>query len=397
MNITFKVLACSSTWSGLLLPTLCPCGCIGTIGYMVKSTKKPSSSMQQVTLKKPAACHSKCPCGKWLSSRTRNHRMYCINHALKREERVDKNIFDRSYLQMSLTDIPLKLRRQWPKLFAHWNTTESGCKIWCLALRPDIASVRVVSRKIMHAFRRFPDIEDPHKHVAWWTLVAHRMYDPASNVSLVIPFVVNDGGRPQLCNQSNLERLSLKYREYNEQAAHVYFNDRSKFHEFEAKQSNPTGLASAHSGHTWLQNVLNDDDAFERLEDFSEDLADLVFQTRSGKRRPTVNDMAKLHVESEGGTKLDNTGVYYEMSIYRIAKHALASRSGSHGGRLLYPACDLTPELWQQRLLDKGALSGAKTYGLQDFETAKRFTIGMQTAVPGYCFCDLACFLCLAK
>ena len=323
--------------------------------------------------------------------------MYCINHALNREERVDNNIFDRSYLNFPLSTIPLKLRRKYPALFAHWDTIESGCRIWCLALRPDIASVRVASRKILQAFLKFPDIDDPYKHVVAWTLVAHRMYDPASNIHLLAPTVVNEGTNPLLFNRANLHKLMMAYRKYNVRAAEIHFNDGSKAHEFEAKQSNPTGSAAAHSGHTWLAHLLDDEEALERLDDFSEDMASLVFRTQNGKRRPKVGEITKLHVEKEGGTKLDHTGSYYEMSIYRIAKHAVASRNSSRGGRLLHPACDLDPDLWEDRLLDKGALAGARKYGLLRFEDALDFVTCMQTVAPGYCFCDLACFLCLAK
>ena len=152
-----------------------------------------------------------------------------------------------------------------------------------------------------------------------------------------------------------------------------------------------------HSGHAWLWHLLEDNDAFQNLQTFSKNLANLMFQTRHGKQRPQLKDIAVLHSQPEGGTHLPHTGRYYEMSTYRIAKHALACRTCSHGGRPLCPSCELSQDLWLERLLDRGAKAGAKKFGLLRYEDALSFVTLMQRVVPGYCFCDFACFLCLAK
>ena len=78
-----------------------------------------------------------------------------------------------------------------------------------------------------------PDIDDPYKHVVGWTLVAHCMYDAASNINLLLPTIVNKGGKPWFFTAASLHKLAMEYNKYNAKAAEVYFNDASKRYEIE--------------------------------------------------------------------------------------------------------------------------------------------------------------------
>ena len=60
--------------------------------------------------------------------------------------------------------------------------------------------------------------------------------------------------------------------------------------------------------------------------------------------------------------------------------------------------CPFSKELWEFLMeYDGGSKGGALHFHLRRYKSALAFVTHMQKASPGYCLCDLGCWLCLAK
>lgn len=83
------------------------------------------------------------------------------------------------------------------------------------------------------------------------------------------------------------------------------------------------------------------------------------------------------------------------MSIARVALHAFEPSGSGHRGRPQLP-CNLDQSLWDDAQMHAGAMSGVLATGLLA-QPAMEVVLGIRKSIPSYCFCDLACFLCLGK
>lgn len=289
-------------------------------------------------------------------------------------------------------EVPRSLKNK-NELMQHFQATDAtGCRIWCLDVRPDVAGVKHVS-KLMYAAE-----VDEHTHVAW-AFVAQRLYDMPLLVNCLRPFClpdVNKGKSAVTVSRQSLLSLQKKIDAYNEQAAIHFFGDKTKAWQFAQKQCNPTGSASAHSGHTWLTDLLQDKGELQAFKKFCRHAANLIFRNHDQHsalhQPPSMKEMMDCH----GDNALSHTGSYYQHAMCRVALHYVSTRM-HHGDRAVHPSCELTDDLWRCCMkYDGGARKGATYFGLSEFEAAQEFTLSMRKIKPNYCFCDLACWLCLA-
>ena len=337
-----------------------------------------------------------CPCGTWISKRNRSAGVkFCPKHSTKRPDRLYLNLFPnefgREVQQATLTRTGLKNNG----LLKHMNISSEGCPVWRLDMRPDIAIIRHASRRLRELSKRL-SVED---HMAW-VLLCHRMYDQPLVRDCVLPFISENQAVPKQFTMQNLKALRKRMTEFNEECALVVFNDKSKHEVFRKKQSNPSGSAAAHSGWTWLQDVMSTPATLKSFQTHAIDLAISVFHSEDGKydaghgmSRTGIDDALATIAKSK---PLLHTGAYYTMSAARIAVHGV-SLTSHHGDRADHPPCALTESAWKALLKpNAGARKNAKKYRLHSFHKASAFVMGMRRIHRNYCLCDLACHLCLA-
>ena len=222
-----------------------------------------------------------------------------------------------------------------------------------LAMRPDIAAVRYASKQLFRAGGG----QDRINYVGW-LLLAHRLFDPACIQSVLVPFCCGD--EKQAClvelDHGNVKELKRRLRAYNEEAALVVFGSRARWSDFAQVQSNPTGSASAHSGHSFLNDLAKSVASVNDLRRRAEWNAERFFLIVDGENK------ADLEEWQEDAPKLMHTGQYYTMSMLRISLHSL--QHASTHSRHQWPSCETTPDLWDALLAyDGGAKAGAIRFG----------------------------------
>ena len=110
----------------------------------------------------------RCPCGRWLPSGARD-RTYCPDHSLDRKDRINRTLFNCAGGVPALTDFSYHFRSKYAELFSTYEEVDcTGCRIICLSLRPDTASIRSLS-KILYSKGGCTDRE---AYVAWCLGVA---------------------------------------------------------------------------------------------------------------------------------------------------------------------------------------------------------------------------------
>ena len=262
----------------------------------------------------------KCPCGKWLSPDLRGEATHCADHSLNRSHRVIRDQFNAND-GASYKHIPRTLKAA-NELGLYFDRVDSGCGIWCLDVRPDCGGIKHVSKKL------FESSLDNGNHVKWG-FFCHRMYDQPLNSHCVLPFILPKDSAPIEFSKGSVRLLQKEMKTYNKEASTAYYGDSSHYQEFARKQSNPSGLAGAHSGHTWLHDLLEKPGEFASYQKFCAEAARLLFKGNDGLPRATMLQL--MGVQKVDGCKIGHTGAYYEMSMSRVGLHCLRVRS-QHGG-----------------------------------------------------------------
>lgn len=112
----------------------------------------------------------------------RGVRRFCVKHSLKRAHRVDGRLFNRNGgVKLPLAKVPFPLRKKYAKLFAKWNDLDSGCGVVALSQRPDISALRRFNKELL------PKYKQSQCDLVAWSFVAHRLYDPAIILQVVLP------------------------------------------------------------------------------------------------------------------------------------------------------------------------------------------------------------------
>ena len=335
-----------------------------------------------------------CPCGKWLSS-SEQGRAFCNDHSIDRRHRFRKTLFNSKYSVPAVSAYPAAFRAKHLRLFATYDDVDNtGCRIFCLALRSDVAAVRSFSKTL---YSRGGCV-DRVNYVAW-CMLAQRLYDPACIQSVLQPFVLwlsssssSSSTRTNLLdfNLVSLKELRKQLREYNRRASEVVYGTKQCYRVFESKQCNPTGRAGLHSGHTFLADIINTKGAVGDFLKLCSDVADVLF-ARHDSCRPHHSDKV---TEAVDNTCVLHSGSYYKMSMCRTALHCI--RKSNYQGGLAWPPCEYSEDLWTMLLGAGGSQAGACQFGLTGFADAISFCEDMRKRLPTYCLCDLACWLCLA-
>ena len=329
-----------------------------------------------------------CPCGKWLSSSARD-RYFCTDHSLHRTHRVNRTLFNRAGHIPALSEFPYHFRTKYAGLFATYTDVDcTGCRIFCLSLRPNVASVRAFSRNLCSTGGR-----RARTHFIAWCLFAERMYDPACIRAVLQPLLIEEIQKPLLdFDLLALKEFRRRLRAYNAHASEVVYGTKKRYKEFEAKQCNPTGVASGHSGHKFLHDIIHQRGALDDFVSLCTDIADVLF---SGHDHRVAYDCDDL-TEALNGIPILHTSVYYKMAMYRTAKHCIQVSTSKRGPT--WPPCEYSEELWDMLLeYDGGSQKGAELFGITSFKDAMAFCEGMRKQIPSYCLCDLSCWLCLAS
>eukprot|EP00959_Pyramimonas_sp_CCMP1952_P141984 2972140-Pyramimonas_sp.AAC.1 len=77
----------------------------------------------------------KCPCGKWLSPDLRGKVTHCADHSLNRSHRLIRDLFNANDgANVKQFSRSLKAAND---LGLYFDKVDSGCGMWCLAVRPD--------------------------------------------------------------------------------------------------------------------------------------------------------------------------------------------------------------------------------------------------------------------
>ena len=328
-----------------------------------------------------------CPCGRWLSSGARD-RSYCIDHSLDRKDRINRTLFNCAGGIPALTDFSYQFRSKYAELFTTYEEVDcTGCRIICLSLRPDTASVRSLS-KFLYSKGGCTNRED---YVAW-CLLAQRLFDPACIRAVLQPLATSGRGSTLVeFNMESLKELRKRLRTYNEEASQVYFGTKKRYQEFEARQCNPTGSAGAHSGHPFLRDLIRSQTAVNDFIALCSEVADVIFAGHDYCKSYDQDDIS----EAISANKITHTATYYKMSMCRVALHCISHSSSKRVAS--WPSCKFSEDLWLLLLeYDGGCKKGARHFGLIKYADAVAFCIQMRKHIVNYCLCDLACWLCLA-
>ena len=278
----------------------------------------------------------KCPCERWLSSSARD-RSYCPDHSLDRKDRVNCTLFNCAGGIPALTDFSYHFRSKYAALFSTYDEVDcTGCRIICLSLRPDTAVIRSLS-KFLYSNGGCTKRED---YVAW-CLLGQRLFDPACILSVLQPLATSGRGSTLLeFNMQTLKELRKRLRAYNDEASQVYFGNKKRYQEFEARQCNPTGSASAHSGHKFLNDLIRSQAAVDDFMALSSEVADVMFVGHDYRQSYDHDDIS----EAISANAIAHTATYYKMSMCRVALHCI-SHSGSKRVSS-WPACEFSEDLW---------------------------------------------------
>ena len=301
---------------------------------------------------------------------------FCPSCSTKRGERVDKRFSNRGRFESK--GMPCEAKKLAPKLAGTFDSRDCCGKVWCLGVRPDIGGLKRVSKGLL----------DTNKSVLdrlLWVLCCHRLFDQIDNVKLVLPYA-----KKHMFNRRSLAGLEQALLESDEKRAGMKYGSEMKAGVFAKVRTNPTGCAAAHSGRAWLKTMLEDSDAFNR---FKQGAKAMVVELQ--KKRNAAQQMA-LH-KAIVKARFPHTSEYYEMQVFRVAKHCFDV--ADRGSNARHPPCASTEHLWNEVLLakDKGAEAGAIHFGLRSVSVAAKFVRAMQKSHPDFDMCSLACWLCLAK
>ena len=328
-----------------------------------------------------------CPCGRWLPSGARD-RSYCFDHSLDRKDRINRTLFNRAGSIPAVTKFSYHFRAKHAELFSTYEEVDcTGCRIICLSLRPDTTSVRSLSNTLYSLGGR----TDRETYLAW-CLLAHRLYDSACIRSVLQPLAASGVGKCLLkFDMESLKELHKRLRTYNEEASQVRFGTKKRYKEFEARQCNPTGSASAHSGHTFLRDLMGSKTAVEDFVAMSSEVAEVLFVGHDHRESYDHEDIS----EAISAKRIAHTAKYYRTSMCKVALHCISHSSSKRAAS--WPACEDSEDLWLMLLdYDGGCKEGARYFGLTEFADAVAFCVQMRKHIANYCFCDLSCWLCLA-
>jgi hypothetical protein len=225
-----------------------------------------------------------------------------------------------------------------------------------------------------------------------WCLLAQRLYDPSCIRCVLQPFATSGRGSTLLkFNIGSLKELRKSLRAYNEKASRVYFGTKKRYREFESLQGHPTGSAGAHSGHTFLGDLIRSKTNVDNFTALSCQIADVIFAGHDHRESYDHDDI----LEALSANATAHTGTYYKMSMCRVGLHCISHSSSKRGPS--WAPCEFSEGLWDMLLeYDGGCKKGARRFGLMKYADAVEFCVQMRNRIVNYCLCDLACWLCLA-
>ena len=289
---------------------------------------------------------------------------------------MDKRFSNRGRFEAK--GMPWEAKKLAPKLAKTFESKDLCGQVWCLGVRPDIGGLKRVSKGLLETKKSVLDRLQ-------WVLCCHRLFDQMDNVKLVLPYARN-----HVFSRRSLAGLDQVLLESDEKRAGMQSSSEMKAGVFAKVRTNPTGCAAAHSGRAWLKTMLEDSGALNRFKQGAKAMA-----AELQKKRDAAQQIA-LH-QAIVKARFPHTSSYYEMQVFRVAKHCFDVVD--RGSNARHPPCASTEYLWNEVLLakDKGAEAGAIHFGLRSVHVAAKFVTAMQRLHPDFDMCSLACWLCLAK
>ena len=276
-------------------------------------------------------------------------------------------------------DLPKRLRDEFPKL-ARCVLNEDrngGGPIWSLSARHDVRAVAHVSRKCYFMMQQ--GLLSEADAVAW-SLTANRVWDEPCCREL----------QTQIDSHKVFTLAGL--RAFLVQVEGLVQSGTTRL-------GNPTGFAGAHTGLPWLTSVCENAGEFQAFKRFASSLVSQLRAKRGGASSTETLWKAISKPKTEKGVRLKlpkHTGIYNQMQSFRVLRHAYHR---VHPDRAHREPCQDSKELWEGILLkydQGGANRKSLGFGVKPWKNAARFCQLMRRKVPGYCMCDLACWICLA-
>ena len=301
---------------------------------------------------------------------------HCTKCSVIRSRRCQGNWVNRGCY--AAQPCPASAKRLCPSLADTFDATDCMGSIFCLNVRPDVGGLKHFSKGLLSTEK------SDHDRLAWF-LVAHRLYDPADNIDVVLPFACKHKLTPK-----SLVKLSEALEKEDGRRSKKRYGDDGHSEQWAKLRTNPTGSAAAHSGRAWLRDVIATE---ESVLDFCKAVSVIQPIVFARKHQNWAHDFWNKILEA----KFAHSATYYNMQIFRAVRHAFDLRDRGNNAR--FPPCTNSRFLWSEILLKHqgGAKSRAAQHNLDDYDRACKFVKAMQTAHPDFDLCSLACWLCLSS
>ena len=149
---------------------------------------------------------------------------------------------------------PPVCKRLCPSLCATFDQTDCMGSISCLNVRPDTAGLKHFSKQLLQI-----ECSD-HGRLAW-LLTAHRFYDAADNVAVVLLFAFSHE-----FTYTSLKELQKALEKADKGRSQARYGDEQHVDNFAKLRANPSGSAASHSGRRWLKDVLASAQQFKEFD-----------------------------------------------------------------------------------------------------------------------------------